>query len=159
MKPLVLALLAVCATVAPAIAADAPAQANATPQLPTAVLSKPYAATLGDMIASTMSQYAQVQKSREGWSGSDAAVVVMYNHDTNKLVLSLYGNVGSTPVDQARTALDNFRSRSLPILAWAVANTYHVGIAENDVTLVFWNRATMKEILRREDAKYLVADN
>ena len=61
-------------------------------------------------------------------------------------------------MDQARTTLDAFRARFLPVLAWAVANSYHVGIAENDITLVFCNRVTMKEVLRREGAKYLVAE-
>ena len=166
MKRFALVLFATAALAAPALALDPPSQAT-TPQLPTAVLSKPYAATLGDMIANTMAQYAQVEKARGdadlrgpgGWNGIDPSIVVTYDHDTNKLVLSLYGNVGEHPVDQARTTLETFRTRCLPVLAWAVANTYHVGIAENDITLVFCNRATMKEVIRREEAKYLVADN
>ena len=39
-----------------------------------------------------------------------------------------------------------------------IGQAYGVGLDESDLTLIYINRVTMKEVLRLEGAKYLVSE-
>jgi hypothetical protein len=160
MKRLGLVLCALGALATPVMALDTP-----TSVAPAANLSKPYIATLGDMIAFTMSQQMAVVKVMD--PRIVAPTTFTYDHTSQKIVVSVYrdphaSNIfGDSPpgsVDQAKSALEYFRARVFPALATIMTNTYNVTLSESDLTLVYLDRtANMKKVLRREGSKYLVS--
>lgn len=159
MKRFALALCALAAFASSAAALDTPAPA--APTQPVAVLNKPYAVTLGDMIAFTISQYPAVQKHKEPWGTNgltEASFTTRYDHDSNKIVMAIFGFVGDTPVDQAKKSLEGFRTRYLPLLKAAVADAYHVTLNDSDLVIDFYNWDTRKPVLRRDGDKYLVSE-
>ena len=159
MKHLALILFGLVALTSPAKALDAP---DATPPTLSAV-SKTYA-TLGDVIASTMNQLVPVMKANAGYTWRiDGPIIVTYDHTSAKLVVSAYGDpdpaVGASTgsVDRAKTALEYFRGKAFPMIAACIGQNYGVGLNDSDLTLVYFNRRTMKEVIRREGTKYLVS--
>ncbi len=162
MKRLGLVLFVLGALATPVMALDSPAPAP--PTLPTAILSRPYATTLGDAIASTMTQLVPVVKSNALFLWRvDGPVVITYDHTSAKLVVSVFGDPPSggygSPgvVDKAKAALEYFRGQVFPMIATCIGQSYGVGLNDADLTLVYVNRATMKEVLRREGSKYVVS--
>lgn len=162
MKRFALVLCALAALASPVMALDAPVSTD--PTLPAAVLSKPYATTLGDAIASTMTQLVPVVKSNESFLWRvDGPVVIAYDHTSAKLVVSVFGDhpiggYGSPGVvDKAKAALEYFRGKAFPVIATCIGQSYGVSLNDADLTLVYLDRATMKEVLRREGGKYLVS--
>ena len=162
MKQLAFVLCSLAALASPVLALDTPAPATAT--LPAAVLSRPYATTLGDAIASTMTQLVPVVKSNASFHWRvDGPVVVTYDHTAAKLVVSVFGDPPSggygSPgvVDKAKAALEYFRGQAFPVIATCIGQSYGVSLNDADLTLVYFNRGTMKEVIRREGTKYLVS--
>jgi len=157
MKRFAFALLALAALASPALALDTPAAA-----MPTANLATPYAVTLGDMIAYTISQYPAVEKHKEPWGTnglSEATFTTHFDHDSNKIVIEIFGYAGDTPVDQAKKSIDGFRSRYIPLFKTAVSNAYHVTLNESDLVIDFYDFNTWRSVIRRDGDKYVVADN
>ena len=117
MKGIVYLVCAITVLASPALALDTPA--SIAPALPAAMLSKPYPSTLGDMIASTMGQLLPVAKERDSWGwGIDGPVVVRYDRNTSKLVVSVYGippsSSGTGLVDKAKSSLEIFGPKYSP---------------------------------------------
>jgi hypothetical protein len=163
MKRFALLLCALAALASPVMALDTPA--STTPIAPAVSLGKPYAATLGDMIAFTMSQHMVVVKALD--LNLLSPIMFTYDHDAQKIVVNIYGNPHSSnvfatspaPVDQAKGSLEYFRGKVLPVLTSIVNKTYKTTLADSDLTLVYLDRtANMKEVLRLESDKYLVAE-
>lgn len=165
MKRFTLVLCSVAALASPAKALDLPAPVSSAAQA--ASLGKPFVVTLGDMISSTMTQDMVVLRAVD--SNISAPVTFAYDHTSQKIVVSVYGDphssdsffVGSSPgsVDHAKGALEYFRSKTFPVLAALVTRTYNVTIADSDLTLIYLDRtANLKEVLRRESDKYLVSE-
>ena len=162
MKRLALVLCSLTALASPVIALDSPAP---LPAAPAASLGKPYAVTLGDMIAFTMTQHMAVVRAMD--SNISSQVSFAYDHASQKIDVYVFGDphassaFGSSQgsVDHAKGSLEYFRSNILPVLATIVTKTYNVTIADSDLTLIYLDRtANMKEVLRRESNKYLVAE-
>jgi hypothetical protein len=164
MKRFALILLAAAFCVTPAVA-QTPSTSE-TPAAPRAILTTPYAATLGDMIALTMSAGMPIVKATI--SGVDAPVIFAYDRGSQKIVVSVYGdpvqsdifgNSTGGPVDRAKGALEFFRSKAFPLLGSLVSQTFNVSLSESDLTLVYLNRKNSnREVIRREGNRYLVAD-
>lgn len=162
MKRFALVLCALAALTTPVMAIDTPAPTAST--LPAAMLNRPYATSLGDAIASTMTQLVPVVKSNASFQwGVDGPVVIIYDHASAKLVVTVFGDppmggYGSPGVvDKAKAVLEYFRGKAFPVIATWVGQSYGVTLNDVDLTLVYLNRATMKEVLRREGTKYLVS--
>lgn len=158
MKRLVLVLLGAVGLAVPALALDTPAPA---PTSPTANLAKPYTVTLGDMIAFTISQYPAVQKHKEPWGTNgltEASFTTRYDHDSNKIVIEIFGFSGNTPVDQAKKSVEGFRTRYVPLFRAAVNNAYHVNLSDSDLVIDFIDWDTRRPVIRRDGDKYLVSE-
>jgi hypothetical protein len=163
MKRFALVLCTLGALASAAMAADNQAATPAT--LPAAVLTKPYTVMLGDMLASAMTQLVPVVKASESFQWRiDGQVVITYDHTSSKLVVSVFadppiGGYGAPGVvDKAKASLEYFRGKVFPVIATSVGQTYGVSLNDTDLTLVYFNRGTMKEVIRREGAKYLVSE-
>lgn len=161
MKFYALVLCAIVAFSSPAVALTPPASAT----IPHANLSTPYAAALGDVIAFTMTQLVAVVKSNERFLWRiDGPVVITYDHTSTKLVVSVFGDpptggYGSPGgVDKAKAALEYFRAKAFPVISTCIGKSYGVSLDDSDLTLVYFNSGTMKEVLRREGARYLVSE-
>lgn len=167
MKRFALVFCALAALASPALALDTPAPT--TPTAPGAAsLGKPYVVTLGDMIAFTMTQHMGPVRAMDSNIGSQ--MTFAYDHTSRKIVVYVYGDPHSSnvfgdsrsgvSVDQAKGSLEYFRSKVFPVLTTIVTKTYNVTLADSDLTLIYLDRtANMKEVLRREGDKYLVAEN
>jgi len=162
MKRLVLVLCTHAVLATSAFALDTPAPA---PTSPAAILSKTYAVTLGDMIASTMTAQMPIVQALD--TNVRSPITCTYDRTAQKIVATVYGNPNVTDVwgnskgvvDQAKTSLEYFRAKVFPVLSTMVAKTYDVTVSESDLTLVYLDRtANMKEVLRREADKYLVSE-
>jgi hypothetical protein len=153
MKQFGLVLCALVALASPAGALDTPS--STTLPAPAASLSKPYVVTLGDMIALSITQTIPVLKANDPW-GITADVVASYDRETDKILVSILGT--RTSVDDAKAAIEYFRGKVFPALATRITKSYHVSLGEADLTLVYVTRFNMHEVIRREGAKYLVAE-
>jgi hypothetical protein len=153
MKRFALALCALAALASPAAALDTPT--SVTPTLPVAVLNKPYAVMLGDMIALNITQTIPVLKANDPWAFT-ADVVAKYDRESDKIRVSIFGT--KTSVDEAKAGIEYFRGKVIPALAAQIMRSYHVTIDESDLTLVYITRFNMHEVIRREGTKYLVAE-
>ena len=151
MKRRVLVLCTLVALATPAFALDTPAPS--APTLPAAVLTKPYAVTLGDMLAICITQTMPVLKSPWGF---DADVLANYDHESGKIQITIYGS--RTSVDEAKVTVESFRSKVLPLMFARVSKSYHVGLDESALTVIYVTKATMREVIRRESEKYLVSE-
>jgi hypothetical protein len=131
---------------------------------PAANLSRPYVLALGDMMAFTMSQQLAVVKSVD----LSPLPPITFNYDatSRKIVVSVYGDPhGATlyksaqaSVHQAEFSLEYFRGKVFPVLAEMVGKTYGVSPTDSDLTLIYFDRTSnMKEVIRRESDRYLVA--
>ena len=164
MKRLTLVLCSLAALAAPVLAFDT--MSSTGPAAPAASLGKPYAVTLGDMIAFTMSQHMVAVRAMD--SNIASQIVFSYDHASQRIAVCVYGDPHSSTsvfgsslgsVDQAKGSLEYFRSKVFPVLTTIVRKTYNVTVAESDLTLIYFDRtANMKEVLRRESDRYLVAD-
>jgi hypothetical protein len=65
--------------------------------------------------------------------------------------VTIFGSRNS--VDEAEASIEMFRPKVIPGLAAQVGRSYNVAIDETAMTVIYLNRATMKEVIRREDAK------
>ena len=151
MKRLLVILSTLAVIASPAFAIDTPAPS--TPALPAPVLTKPYAITLGDMLAMCITQTMPVLKSPWGF---DADAMASYDHQSGKIQVTIYGSRVS--VDEAKGSMEFFRSKVLPPLLVQVAKSYHVGLDESSLTIIYVTKTTMHEVIRRESDKYLVAE-
>ena len=151
MKPFVLVLCAVAAFASLADAQDSPVPAAS--KLPTAVLSKPYAVTLGDMLSLCITQTMPVLK--DPW-GFNADATAIYDREDDKIRVTIFGT--RTSVDEAKASMEQFRTKVIPLLAAQVAKSYRLTLDESALSLIYVTRATMHEVIRREGAKYVVAE-
>lgn len=157
MKILSLFLCALGVFAAPAIADTPSSQPSQA-----VVLSTPYPATIGDMIAFTMTQNMSVVQALD--SNVPSPIVCAFDHGTQKITVTIYGDPrtwGRSPgrVDQAKFSLEYFRTKVFPLLAPIVTKTYNVALTDSDLTLIYLDRtAKMREVLRREADTYLVAE-
>ncbi len=149
MKRLVLTLCALAALASSAAALDTPAP---TARTWPAVLSKPYAVTLGDMIAFCITQSMPVLK---GPADYDAGVIASYDHAGGKILVTIFG--GRTSVDEAKVSMETFRTKVVPLLSAEVSKSYHVALDESALTIIYVTGPTMHEVIRREGTKYLVS--
>jgi hypothetical protein len=164
MKRLTITLCALVVLATPALALDLPNAAN-TPAAPAAILSKPYVATLGDMIALTMTSHMTIVQTLD--ANVRSPITLTYDHTSRKIVATVYGDPHVTDawgnsrgiVDQAKFSLEYFRTKVFPLLSGVITRTYNVTVSDSDLTLVYLDRtAAMKEVLRREADKYVVAE-
>jgi len=119
----------------------------ATTEYPRATLSKPYAATLGDLIALNTSELITSFKSM-----SDAPTIAIYDRDAKKIVIIQYGSRSS--LDGAKKGIDDMR-KSMGSIMQIVGGVYKVTIAEADFGYIYSHDG--KELVRWEDGKYTVA--
>ena len=152
MKRLTLVLCALAALASSSAALDTPAP---TQTVPAAVLKKPYVVMLGDMIALNITQTIPVLKANDPWSFT-ADVVANYDRETDKIRVSIFGT--KTSVDEAKAGIEYFRGKVIPALATQVKRSYHVNLDESNLTLIYITRLNMHEVIRREGAKYFVAE-
>jgi hypothetical protein len=128
--------------------------AQSTLAKPTASLATPYPTTLGDMVARTMTEYMPVVQAMNPWNLS-TPVVVAFDQQSQHLIVSVFGSRSS--VDDAKAALEYFRSKVLPVTAAFVAQRHQATITDADLVLVYYDRTQgPKEIIRRESEKYVV---
>lgn len=116
-------------------------------KLPHAVLTKAYSVTLGQAVAGTISTLLATLKPIDS--------PMMAVCDGDKIEIWIFGGRGSA--DGARSTLEEFQQKASPVIAGIVGSIYGVELADDQMTLVYMNRFdSNKEIMRREDGKYLV---
>ena len=159
MMPKTFLILTVTALLSALSAGTVPS--SEVPAAPKAIHTNPYTATPGEMIGLTMAQYLPAVRAID--PSIDDPMAFSYDHDTGRIIVSVYGDPNSTyfgartPIERAKSALDYFRNKYLPILANEVRQIHHVSLDESDVALIYFGRAhDLREVVRWEGDKYVV---
>ena len=125
-------------------------------------LSSAYPLVAGDMAAIAMS--SNLPAARVVAPGLDAAIAFGYDRSAGKVVVSIYGDLNTKyfgalrPVDRAKAALDYFRTQLFPILKNRAEVAHEISPSESELRLVYFDTlGELREIIRWEDGKYLVA--
>ena len=112
-----------------------------------AVLSKPYAVTLGQMIAASATTILQTLRP------IDAPMMAIFNGE--KIEIWVLG-ARSSP-DGAKETLEKFQERAWPPLVAMIQGLYGVKLNDQQVTVIYRNRdADINEVIRRENGRYHV---
>jgi len=114
---------------------------------PPVALGKPYAATLGQMIAASATTILQTFKP------IDAPMMAIFNGE--KIEIWVLG-VRSSP-NGAQETLENFQERAWPPMVAMIQGLYGVKLNDQQVVVIYRNRgADIKEVMRRENGRYVV---
>jgi len=123
------------------------ANVDETPTYPAAVLTKPYAPVLGDMIALNTSELLTALR-----ANTDPPTVAIFDRDAEKVAVCVYGTRGT--LDAGKKTLDLVREK-MRILSPMIGYAYHVTLKTEGFGYIYFSND--KELVRWEDGKYTVA--
>ena len=128
---------------------------SSTSKLPksSSPLAQPYAMTMGDVAALSMTAYASVIRATSG--GYDAPVIVTFNRETQQLVIRIFG--ARSGLEEAKSSVNRFRNEVQPMLTAYVAVMTGVQIDDSQISLAYLDRNQTKEIVRYEGGRYVVS--
>ena len=114
---------------------------------PPVALNKPYAVTLGQMIAGSATTFLQTLRP------IDAPMMAIYNG--KKIEIWVLG-VRSTS-EGAQETLEKFQDKAWPPLVAMIQGLYGVKLNDQQVVVVYRNRDDeIQEVMRRENGRYIV---
>jgi len=112
-------------------------------------LGKGYDLTLGDAIARRVADLLSLRPEFE-----NVPVVATYDRGAKVIELTIAGS--KTDVAQAKSALEKLGKILEESVLPRVKKGFGVELEEGDFTFVYMNRKAGKEVVRRENGKYLV---
>ena len=131
----------------PAIAASDPDTSTTPP--PRALLTKPYAPVLGEMIALTLSDFFATAKL------IDSPIMASYDRATQKVEIIMFGVRASA--DGAKESVSDFLAKGFPLIEAVVSSVYGPRLDEDQLRVIYYNRLNAnKEILRWEGGQYII---
>jgi len=114
-----------------------------------APLGKAYELTLGDAVARRVADLLSLRP-----EFADVPVIAIYNRNTRGIELTLAGS--RSEVAQAKAALEKLSKILAEDLLPAVRKGFGADVSESDFMLVYLNRKSGKEVVRRDHGKFLV---
>lgn len=141
------ALFATLVLHSPAIAGTDPDTSTTPP--PRALLTKPYAPVLGEMIALTLSDFFATVKL------NDVPIMASYDRTTKKVEIIMFGSRASA--DGAKESVADFLAKGFPLIEAVVSSVYGPRLDEDQLRVIYYNRLNAnKEILRWEGGQYII---
>ncbi len=114
-------------------------------------LARPYAPTVGEMVASDMGQLLMATRPL----GPDTQLMAHYAKDSKKLVVSILGPTQTA--DDAKAAIEFLRKQAWEPMEYRAELMFGLKLQDADVTIRYLDRGKdYEEIIRRENAKYVI---
>jgi len=131
----------------PAVAGSDPDTSTTPP--PRAVLTKPYAPVLGEMMAFTLSDFFATAKI------VDSPILASYDKATKKIEIIMFGARASA--DGAKESVGDFLAKGLPLIEAVVSSVYGPRLDEDQLRVIYYNRLKEnEEVLRWEGGQYII---